>query len=277
MQLSAEFNLDMPSGQPAVQVTGLSKAFKGQPALQGANLQVAMGEMVALVGASGSGKSTLLRNLNGLQLADAGRVEIFGNVLQQDGELHSKARQIRSQIGFIFQQFNLVSRLTALENVLVGNLSQLSMLHSLVRHFSRSEKLRALAALERVGILEQAHKRASALSGGQQQRVAIARCLMQGAKIILADEPIASLDPDSARKVMELLTILNEEQGITVVASLHQVQVVQRYFKRSVALRQGEVCFDGYTVDLDAARLNSIYGSAAEELVMSGHSEVFAS
>lgn len=276
MQLSTKINLDMPSGQPAVQVTGLSKAFKGQPALQGVNLQVATGEMVALVGASGSGKSTLLRNLNGLQLADAGRVEIFGNVLQQEGELHSKARQIRSQIGFIFQQFNLVSRLTALENVLVGNLSQLSMLHSLVRHFSRSEKLRALAALERVGILEQAHKRASALSGGQQQRVAIARCLMQGAKIILADEPIASLDPDSARKVMELLTILNEEQGITVITSLHQVQVVQRYFKRSVALRQGEVCFDGYTVDLDAAHLNSIYGSAAEELVMSGHSEVFA-
>lgn len=276
MPLSAEFSLDIPSSQPAVQVTGLSKAFKGQPALQAVNMQVATGEMVALVGASGSGKSTLLRNLNGLQQADAGRVEIFGNVLQQEGELHSKARQIRSQIGFIFQQFNLVSRLTALENVLVGNLSQLSMLHSLVRHFSRSEKLRALAALERVGILEQAHKRASALSGGQQQRVAIARCLMQGAKIILADEPIASLDPDSARKVMELLTILNKEHEITVVTSLHQVQVVQRYFKRSVALRQGEVCFDGYTVDLDAARLNSIYGSAAEELVMSGHSEVFA-
>ncbi|NEQ54318.1 MAG: phosphonate ABC transporter ATP-binding protein [Leptolyngbya sp. SIO3F4] len=267
----------MVSSQPAVKVMGVSKSFKGQPALRDVSMQVSAGEMVALVGASGSGKSTLLRNLNGLQQADAGRVEIFGNVLQLEGELHSKARQIRSQVGFIFQQFNLVNRLTALENVLVGNLSQVPMWRSLVRNFTKTEKMRALAALERVGILNQAHKRASALSGGQQQRVAIARCLMQGARIILADEPIASLDPDSARKVMELLTILNEEQGITVVTSLHQVQVVQRYFKRSVALRQGEVCFDGFTVDLDAARLNSIYGSAAEELVMSGHSEVFAS
>ena len=266
----------MPT-QAAVQVNNLSKAFKGQPALQNVNMQVAVGEMVALVGASGSGKSTLLRNLNGLQQADTGRVEIFGNVLQLEGELHSKARQLRSQIGFIFQQFNLVNRLTALDNVLVGNLSQVPMWRSLARRFTKVEKMRALSALERVGILDQAHKRASALSGGQQQRVAIARCLMQGAKIILADEPIASLDPDSARKVMELLTILNKEQGITVVTSLHQVQVVQRYFERSIALRQGQVCFDGYTVDLDADRLNSIYGSAAEELIMSGHSEVFAS
>ena len=277
MQSAAHNNLEMAPTQPAIRVMNLSKSFKGLSALQTVSMQVAAGEMVALVGASGSGKSTLLRNLNGLQQADTGRVEIFGNVLQLEGELHSKARQLRSHVGFIFQQFNLVNRLTALENVLVGNLSQVSMWRSLVRNFTQAEKIQALAALERVGILEQAHKRASALSGGQQQRVAIARCLMQGAKIILADEPIASLDPDSARKVMELLTALNEEQGITVVTSLHQVQVVQRYFKRSVALRQGKVCFDGFTVDLDATRLNSIYGSAAEELVMSGHSEVFAS
>ncbi|MBX2864125.1 MAG: ATP-binding cassette domain-containing protein, partial [Leptolyngbyaceae cyanobacterium MAG.088] len=202
MQSIAETSLNMTSTHPAVRVTGLSKAFKGQPALQAVSMTVAMGEMVALVGASGSGKSTLLRNLNGLQQADQGQVEIFGNVLQIEGELHSKARKIRSQIGFIFQQFNLVNRLTALENVLVGNLSQLSLWRSLVRNFTKAEKIQALAALERVGILEQAHKRASTLSGGQQQRVAIARCLMQGAKIILADEPIASLDPDSARKVM---------------------------------------------------------------------------
>lgn len=276
-QSVAVMNLDKISAQSAIQVTKLSKAFKGQPALQSVSLRVATGEIVALVGASGSGKSTLLRNLNGLQQADSGCVEIFGNVLQLEGELHSNVRQIRSQVGFIFQQFNLVNRLTALENVLVGNLSQVSLWRSLLRTFTKVEKMRALSALERVGILEQAHKRASDLSGGQQQRVAIARCLMQGAKIILADEPIASLDPDSACKVMELLTLLNKEQGITVIASLHQVQVVQRYFKRSVALRRGEVCFDGYTVDLDAARLNSIYGSAAEELVMRGHSEMFVS
>ena len=264
------------SSQPAVTVNGLSKSFKGISALNDVNMAIHAGEMVALVGASGSGKSTLLRNLNGLQQADKGTVEIFGSPLQVDGSFHSKVRQLRSQMGFIFQQFNLVNRLTVLENVLVGNLSQVSMWRSLVRSFTREEKLRALSALERVGILDQAHKRASSLSGGQQQRVAIARCLMQGAKIILADEPIASLDPDSARKVMELLTVLNQEQGITVITSLHQVQVVQRYFARSVALRNGEVCFDGRTDDLDEARLAEIYGSSAEELVMRGHAEVFA-
>ena len=266
---------DPVSSQPAVTVKGLSKSFKGRPALREVSMTVHAGEMVALVGASGSGKSTLLRNLNGLQQADAGSVDIFGSPLQVNGSFHSKIRQLRSQMGFIFQQFNLVNRLTVLENVLVGNLSQVSPWRSLLRSFTRAEKLQALSALERVGILDQAHKRASSLSGGQQQRVAIARCLMQGAKIILADEPIASLDPDSARKVMELLTILNQEQGITVITSLHQVQVVQRYFARSIALREGEVCFDGQTDHLDEARLAEIYGSAAEELVTRGHAEVF--
>lgn len=261
---------------PAVVVRQLSKAFKGHPALQGVTLRVEAGEMAALVGASGSGKSTLLRTLNALQQADRGTVEIFGSPLQVDGKLHSKARQLRSQIGFIFQQFNLVNRLSVLENVLVGNLSQVSLARSLVHGFSQAEKLRALSALERVGILNQAYKRASALSGGQQQRVAIARCLMQGAKIILADEPIASLDPESARKVMELLTTLNREQGITVITSLHQVQVVRRYFPRAVALRDGTVQFDGLIDKLDNQQLNAIYGSAAEELVMSGHAEVFS-
>lgn len=261
--------------QPAVSVSHLSKTFKGQYALRDVSLQVKEGEMIALVGASGSGKSTLLRNINALQQADQGRVEIFGTPLQVDGNVHSRVRHLRSKIGCIFQQFNLVNRLTVLENVLVGNLSQVSYWRSLVHGFSKGEKLRALSALERVGILNQAYKRASKLSGGQQQRVAIARCLMQGAKIILADEPIASLDPESARKVMELLTRLNEEQGITIVASLHQVQMVRRYFDRAVALRDGVVRFDGSTADIDDRRLGEIYGSAAEELVLSGHAEVF--
>jgi phosphonate transport system ATP-binding protein len=276
MRSATESALEASFAAPAVKVQQLSKAFKGIPALQAVSLQVGVGEMVALVGASGSGKSTLLRNMNGLQQAEQGIVEIFGSPLQIEGKLHSKARQLRSQIGFIFQQFNLVNRLTVLENVLVGNLSQVSMMRSLVRGFSQSEKLRALTALERVGILNQAYKRASTLSGGQQQRVAIARCLMQGAKIILADEPIASLDPESARKVMELLTRLNQEQGITIITSLHQVQVVRRYFERAIALRDGTVQFDGHIEDLDNQQLNNIYGAAAEELVLSGHAEVFS-
>ncbi len=260
----------------AIVVRDLSQSFRGKPALKNVDLTVRPGEMVALVGASGSGKSTLLRNINGLQEAKAGTVEVFGTTLQSAGRLHSKVRYLRSQIGFIFQQFNLVNRLSVLENVIVGNLSELSFWRSLLHWFTPDEKARALSALERVGILEQAYKRASMLSGGQQQRVAIARCLMQGAKIILADEPIASLDPESARKVMELLTQLNRDNGITVVTCLHQVQMVRRYFPRVVALRDGEVKFDGRTEELDDQRLNTIYGAAAEELVQTGHGEVFA-
>ncbi len=257
----------------AVEVKHLTKAFNKVVALRDVSFSVADGEMVALVGASGSGKSTLLRNLNGLHRADEGTVEIYGATVQVDGTLHSNVRRLRSQIGFIFQQFNLVNRLSVLENVLVGNLSRVSPLRSSLRWFSQQEKEQALAALERVGILQHAYKRASDLSGGQQQRVAIARCLMQGAHIILADEPIASLDPESARKVMELLTVLNQEHGITIITSLHQIQIVRHYFKRTIALKDGAVRFDGDIVALDDQKLNEIYGSATEELVLQGHAE----
>ena len=258
----------------AIEVTDLSKSFKGKPALKNVFCTIKQGEMLALVGASGSGKSTLLRHLNGLHRGDSGSVTIFGTALQTDGQTHSKIRALRSQIGCIFQQFNLVNRLTVIENVLVGNLSRLSLLRSALHLFTQEEKLQALAALERVGILEQAYKRASMLSGGQQQRVAIARCLVQGAKIILADEPIASLDPESSRKVMELLVELNRQNGITVVTSLHQIQIVRSYFNRAIALRRGTVMFDGATVELNNAKLEEIYGADADELVMRGHSEL---
>ncbi|MGD1865717.1 MAG: phosphonate ABC transporter ATP-binding protein [Phormidesmis sp.] len=261
------------TAEPAVTVQDVTKSFKGTIAVDQASFQVVPGEMVALVGASGSGKSTLLRCLNGLHQADEGTVEIFGSTLQSTGKLHSRIRHLRSQIGFIFQQFNLVNRLSVLENVLVGNLSQTGLIRSALRLFTTEEKTRALAALERVGIIEQAYKRAAVLSGGQQQRVAIARCLMQGAKIILADEPIASLDPESSHRVMKLLTELNREQNITVITSLHQVQMVRAYFPRSIALKEGAIRFDGPTTALDDERLSNIYGAAAEELVRRGHKE----
>lgn len=254
-----------------VEVQDLQKSFKGIPALKQVSMKVIEGEMLALVGASGSGKSTLLRNLNGLQVADRGSVTVLDVPVQQEGRLSPEVRALRSQVGFIFQQFNLVQRLSVIDNVLVGNLAHVSLVRSLVRSFTREEKERALLALERVGILEQAYKRASLLSGGQQQRVAIARCLMQRAKIILADEPVASLDPESARRVMQLLTDLNRDHGITVITSLHQVQVVRSYFPRTVALKGGEVLFDGLTPNLSDATLSQIYGSATEELVLSGH------
>jgi len=258
----------------AIQVTNLSKSFKGKSALSQISCKIHAGEIVTLVGASGSGKSTLLRHINGLDNGDAGTVTIFGTLLQTDGRFHSKVKNLRSQIGYIFQQFNLVNRLTVMENVLVGNLARLSLPRSAFHLFTKEQKLQSLAALEQVGILEHAYKRASMLSGGQQQRVAIARCLVQGAKIILADEPIASLDPESARKVMELLVKLNRERGITVVTSLHQIQIVRRYFHRVIALREGEVMFDGTTVELNDSKLDELYGTAAEELVLRGHGEL---
>ncbi|MEL6554780.1 MAG: phosphonate ABC transporter ATP-binding protein [Cyanobacteria bacterium J06621_11] len=257
----------------AILADGVTKSFRGNVAVNQASLRVNTGEMVALVGASGSGKSTLLRCLNGLHQADDGTVEVAGATLQSGGQLHANVRRLRSQVGFIFQQFNLVNRLSVIENVLIGNLAQTSFLRSAFRLFTSQEKAQALAALERVGIIEQAYKRAARLSGGQQQRVAIARCLMQGAKIILADEPIASLDPESAHRVMKLLTELNHEQGITVITSLHQVQMVRAYFPRSVALKDGNIRFDGLTTDLDDERLSNLYGAAAEELVRRGHRE----
>ncbi len=274
VSVEKDISIESLLNQPAVTVTSLSKSFRGIPALQQVSFTARNGEMVALVGASGSGKSTLLRTINGLQMADSGTVKIFDTPLQSDGKLHSKARQLRAQVGFIFQQFNLVSRLSVLENVLIGNLSRTSSVRSAFRLFNKAEKTRALAALDRVGILSQAYKRAALLSGGQQQRVAIARCLMQGAQIILADEPIASLDPESARRVMELLVDLNRERGLTVITSLHQVQMVRFYCDRSIALRDGTVQFDGETAALDDEQLNNIYGAAAEELVQRGHAEM---
>lgn len=274
VSVEKDISIESLLNQPAVTVTSLSKSFRGIPALQQVSFTARNGEMVALVGASGSGKSTLLRTINGLQMADSGTVKIFDTPLQSDGKLHSKARQLRAQVGFIFQQFNLVSRLSVLENVLIGNLSRTSSVRSAFRLFNKAEKTRALAALDRVGILSQAYKRAALLSGGQQQRVAIARCLMQGAQIILADEPIASLDPESARRVMELLVDLNRERGLTVITSLHQVQMVRFYCDRSIALRDGTVQFDGETAALDDEQLNNIYGAAAEELVQRGHAEI---
>jgi phosphonate transport system ATP-binding protein len=259
--------------EKVVEVVRLSKAFRKTLALDQVSFSVKRGENVALVGASGSGKSTLLRNLVGLHTASSGTVNLLSNTLQENGKLHSNVRRMRSQVGFIFQQFNLVNRLTALENVLIGGLANIPNSRSFFRSFTNNEKLRALTALEQVGILEQADQRASQLSGGQQQRVAIARCLFQNAQIILADEPVASLDPESARTVMELLGILNQRYGITVITSLHQIQIVRHYFERTVALREGRIVFDGTTSNLNDNRLNEIYGNAVTELVQRGHGD----
>ncbi|MCE2571256.1 phosphonate ABC transporter ATP-binding protein [Motilimonas eburnea] len=249
-----------------ISVTKLNKHFNENHALKDISLEVQQGEMVALLGPSGSGKSTLLRHLNGLVCADKSQaglsqVKVLGNRVQQDGRFSPQVRASRGQTGYIFQQFNLVNRLSVLDNVLIGALNATPLWRSLTGRFSLNQKRQALAALDRVGLADFAQQRVSNLSGGQQQRVAIARALMQQAKIILADEPIASLDPESSRIVMEILQGINQQEGIAVVVTLHQVDYARRYCPRIVALKQGEIFFDGASEQLDQVTLDALYGS----------------
>jgi phosphonate transport system ATP-binding protein len=254
----------------AVEVDSLSKSFAGsRKALDAVSLSVGPGEMVALIGASGSGKSTLLRHLAGLIPGDRGKggtIRIGDGVIQTQGRIARDIRRRRAGIGFVFQQFNLVGRLRVDTNVLVGLLGKMPAWRSLLGWFTDAERLLARQALERVGIAEHAGRRASTLSGGQQQRAAIARALVQRARIILADEPIASLDPESSRKVMATLADINRRDGITVIVSLHQVDIARRYCQRVVALRGGSVAFDGPAAALTGERLRQIYGSEADQL-----------
>lgn len=257
-----------------IEVTQLRKSFGAHTALRDVSLTVRPGEMVALLGASGSGKSTLLRHLSGLHRADAGsasHVKMLGRTLQQGGRLSSETRALRSQVAAIFQQFNLVERLSVMSNVLAGALHRQPLWRALLGRFPQAELQRAHDALRRVGIERCAWQRASTLSGGQQQRAAISRALVQGAQIILADEPIASLDPESSRRVMELLAQVNRELGVTVLVSLHQVDYAFAYCPRTIALRAGEVVHDSATHDLTPQRLRDLYGTQTEELLPRPH------
>jgi phosphonate transport system ATP-binding protein len=256
-------------GQPAIEVESLRKSFHGTPALRGVSLRVERGEMVALLGASGSGKSTLLRHLNGLHRADAGAgsvVRVLGRTVQSGGVLARDIRQQRADVAAVFQQFNLVDRLPVMTNVMAGALHRQPLWRAMLRRFPAAEQQRAWAALQRVGIERCAWQRASTLSGGQQQRAAISRALVQEAKLILADEPVASLDPASSRRVMELLAELNRELGVTVLVSLHQVEHAFAFCPRTIALRAGEVVYDGPTEALGADRLRALYGAQTHEL-----------
>ena len=254
----------------AIRVSKLSKRFGKKQALKSIDIEIGAGEMVALIGASGSGKSTLMRIIAGLEScdADAGRIEILGKTLQTGGKLDAGARKMRREIGVIFQQFNLVSRLPVLTNVLTGLLGRIPGWRGTLGLFSKAEKILARDALGRVGIPEVAWQRASTLSGGQQQRAAIARTLVQKSKILLADEPIASLDPSSARRVMDVIAEINRVDRITAVVSLHQVEYARRYCPRTIALRDGVVVFDGPSLALTNDFLRELYGTSSEELIL---------
>lgn len=249
-----------------IEIRHLHKSFPCCTALDDVSLDVAEGEMVALIGASGSGKSTLLRHLSGFVAADRGKVSVLGRTVQEDGRIARNIRSLRAEIGFVFQQFNLVNRLSVMSNVLIGLLYRTRLARALLMRFTTGERQQALEALAAVGIEKFAWQRAATLSGGQQQRAALARCLVQQAKIVLADEPIASLDPESARNVMELLAQMNRERGCTVVVSLHQVEFAIKYCPRTVALHRGQVVYDGPSSALTPQLLGELYGTDVEAL-----------
>ncbi|MBD1598910.1 phosphonate ABC transporter ATP-binding protein [Pseudomonas typographi] len=248
----------------AIHVDRLNKTFARKTALVDVALSIQPGEMVALIGASGSGKSTLLRHLAGLACCDrgnGGQVHVLGREVQAAGRLSNSVRHLRADIGYIFQQFNLVNRLSVLDNTLLGCLGRVPRWRGSLGLFNAEEKRRALEALDRVGLAALAQQRASTLSGGQQQRVAIARALTQRADVILADEPIASLDPESACNVMEILADINRRDGKTVVVTLHQVDYAVRYCPRAVALKAGRIHYDGKGEALSSQFLNDLYGA----------------
>jgi phosphonate transport system ATP-binding protein len=251
----------------ALRIQGISKTFDTTKALSDISLELKPGEMVALIGASGSGKSTLLRLISGLLVSDESRSSIasFGRTIQSNGKLDRDVRKIRTRIGFVFQQFNLVGRLPVLVNVLIGLLCRIPKWRSLLRIFSRREKLMAMEALARVNMADKALQRSSTLSGGQLQRAAIARALVQKSAVILADEPIASLDPESARNVMGILAKINREDNVTVLVSLHQVEYAIRYCSRAVALKGGSVIYDGPSAEVTKEMLHEIYGAKFAE------------
>jgi phosphonate transport system ATP-binding protein len=235
-------------------------------ALCDVSLEISPGERVAVIGRSGAGKSTLLRLFNRLLQPTAGRIELDGQcITNAQGR---QLRMVRRRVGMVFQQFNLVSRLSVLDNVLVGTLAQrqgLSIVPTIWRQFSREERDWAMACLREVEIEHLAAKRATELSGGQQQRVAIARLLAQRADVILADEPIASLDPRSAEQVMNILRMINETHGVAVITNLHQVDVATRFAHRIVGLREGRMIMDTTSDRLCDELLEKLYGDQLEE------------
>ncbi|MFG1923052.1 phosphonate ABC transporter ATP-binding protein [Cryptosporangium sp. NPDC048952] len=246
------------SSTAIISVHGVSKQFGSTRALTEVNLRVERGEVVVLLGLSGSGKSTLLRHLNGLEFPTSGTVEVLGTNVPSLG---TKAlRGLRGRVGMIFQQFELVPSLTALENVLTGALGALRGPRLGLWAYPKAQKHQALTHLERVGLLDRAYHRADQLSGGQQQRVAIARALMQSPEILLADEPVASLDPESSNQVMALIREIAADDGLTVVCSLHQVDIALDWGDRIVGLRHGEVVLDTPATGLSKAEVMEIYG-----------------
>jgi phosphonate transport system ATP-binding protein len=241
---------------------GVTKKYGAVRAVDSVNLSIESGEMVGVIGRSGAGKSTLLRLINRLVDPSGGRI-VFGG--SEIGWVKGRdLRRWRSRCAMIFQQFNLVNRLDVLTNVLIGRLAYRSTVSTLFKYFNRTEKAMAIRALQRLDMAPHALQRADTLSGGQQQRVAIAKALVQEPEVVLADEPIASLDPHNAAKVMCALKAINEEDGITVICNLHHLNTAKTYCRRIIGMAHGRIVFDGPPEALSMAAIRKVYGTDGE-------------
>jgi phosphonate transport system ATP-binding protein len=248
-----------------LKIENLSKTYpNGTQALHNVSFEVKEGEFLAVIGLSGSGKSTLLRCINRLIEPTSGK--IIWNGVDVTAASGKEIRNIRRQIGMVFQQFNLVKRSSVKTNVLTGRLGYVPTLPSLFQIFSKEDHERVIKNLDMVGLADKIDVRADSLSGGQQQRVGIARALMQEPKMILADEPVASLDPVLAHSILKYLEQLNKEYGMTVLCSLHFLDLVHRYATRAIALKDGHLVFEGLPNEIDDAQFKEIYGKDAERI-----------
>jgi phosphonate transport system ATP-binding protein len=243
-----------------LKVKNLEKTYnKGVTALAGVSFGADSGELIAIIGPSGSGKSTLLRCINRMIEPSAGEILIKKLDVRALGK--KELRELRSRIGMIFQHYNLVNRLSVLENVLHGLLGRMSSIDGVFSRYSHEAKKNALEILERLGLNDQAYKRCDELSGGQKQRVGIARALIQHPELILCDEPIASLDPSSAKVIMDYLKRISREFDIAVIVNLHQVEVAKKYADRIIGLNSGKIIYEGKPSDLGRKDVYRIYGS----------------
>jgi len=238
-----------------LEINNLKKTFEnGSPALKGVDLKINKGEFVSILGPSGSGKTTLLRTINGLETSTGGEI-YFDNKKVNNNNISD----VQKKTGMIFQEFNLVNNLSAINNVLTGLLNSSNKFLSLFYLFSKEQKIEALRSLETVGLLEKSHNRSDELSGGQRQRVGIARAIIKKPLLLLADEPVASLDPKSSNLILSLLKKINQEFGTTILCNLHQVDLAKKYSDRVVGLMDGKIIFDEKSMNINEVYLKKIY------------------
>lgn len=249
-----------------LKVDNISKMYKGgTKALSNVSFSVEEGEFLSIIGPSGAGKSTLLRCINRMIDISEGNV-IFDNT--EIKNLNKKGlRQLRTKIGMIFQNYNLVERLSVIENVLHGRLGYKSTIDGVIGRYTEDEKKQAFSILQKLGLANEAYKRCDQLSGGQKQRVGIARALIQNPKIVLCDEPIASLDPNSSKIIMDHLKMINKEMGITCILNLHQVDVAKKYSDKIIGINKGNKVFEGTSSELTEENVHKIYGSDKGSLI----------